>query len=175
MKVDVTLIVRDQFRTLHRGITPGLSFPDLFILYAFPIGVGATGFALRWSIAGISDLLVAVSLLAGLLFNLLVPIFELARKITDIARSGEKARIRKILIGELYSNVSYSILVALSAAVLLGACSALGIDHPGRYLSAIAAIILIHFLLTLMMILKRMRSIFVTEFGATELSSEPRS
>jgi len=163
----VSPIVVDHFKTLRSARDNSFLWPDFAVLYGIPIVVVVWSCLVRWEQHEISDILVAVSLLAGLLFNLLVPVFEIANKAKGdgfnvTAGVGEYSN-RAVFIRHLYSNISYAILVALSLGAIFGGAAALGSDHLGAYFSGVVAGLLVHFILMLGAILKRMRAAFLNE------------
>ncbi|MEU5552756.1 hypothetical protein ABZ738_23560 [Micromonospora sp. NPDC047793] len=139
---------------------------DLAFFYGIPVLVGVAAFMLSWRVKGIDNLLAALSILTGLLFNLLVLLFDTAARLksrpTGNASAESKHKYR--LIHELNANITYTLGVGLVVAIILGACSLAGIDDARRPWSILITTLLAHFVLLLGMLLKRLRSVFLAEF-----------
>ncbi len=125
-----------------------------------PVLLGAFGAFLDWKVKGVGNILAAFAILAGLLFNLLVLLFDVAAKAAQAGGLGPQ-NVRLKLAKQLQANVTYALLMALGAAGILGVASGMGMEKINRWLSSILVALLTHFILTLFMIMRRIRSAFL--------------
>jgi len=160
-KINVLPIFRDQFLTMRDARTSRISKVDLASFYGVPITLGVLGGLLGWQIRGIGNILASLSLMAGLLFNLLILLYDTVVRIRD--STGEYGEYRRTLIRELQANVTYALTISLIVAIALGAVSVAGIEVIKSPYSFIIVSLLCHFVLLLGMILVRIRSAFLTE------------
>ena len=112
----------------------------------------------------------ALSILAGLLFNLVILLFgQRANRdfrgvdVKDLAQVN-RARDEVDGIQETYQNASFSIIVALAAIIFL-VLSKIELGMVTRVLFAVACWLCLIFLSTLMMILNRVNTLFTVEAG----------
>ena len=161
MKVNVLPIVKDHLRTLTDARTGRLLWWDLVVFYGIPFALMLITIRFRWTISAIDNILASLALMAGLLFNLLILLFDTAVRIRDDV--SELAQHRRRLVGEMQANVSYALGVAILASTVLGATSLAGVSKAGLPLSAIIVPLLSHFVLLLALILRRVRAIFLHE------------
>ena len=166
-KIDVRQIVSDHFSTLTNENTKRTSFADCVLFFALPTAVaaGLISFHLIFgrTIGGV--LITALSIFAGLLFNLLLLIFDIGNK--PRAQQEKLSPIKIRFLREIYSNISYSILIALLTIVVLlihFGFLVLGI-RPSMYLTAFLVYAMTgNFVLTLLMVLKRVHKLLAEEF-----------
>lgn len=164
-RIDVTKIIKAHIRTLRNINHKGISFSDLFLFCIFPLVITLTLICFDVSIKNqISNLVTAISILAGFLFNLLAIIHTSLGKIKSriIAKKEERISLRFKYANEIHSNISYNILVGLCSIIFL-VIFAFDIKFKSQFyecifnnvLNLICIFLLIHFILTLLMILKR--------------------
>ncbi|WP_432252249.1 hypothetical protein [Streptomyces sp. HNM1019] len=159
----------DHFRTLQAesGDSSEVSKADLITLYGAPLILPIVAVWREWKLGGIGDLLTALSLMCGLLFNLLVLAFDVALRAASQIRESEVeslASSKKIkLIRHLQANTTYGLVVALAATIILAVGASLDLKDFNPYLTAVLTYLLAHFTLILMVILKRIRAIFRNE------------
>lgn len=134
---------------------------DLVLFYGIPIALALPTIKFNWKISAIDNVLASLALMAGLLFNLLILLFDTAVRIRE--EKTEFARHRRQLVAEMQANVSYALAVAILASTVLGATSLAGISKAGLPLSPIIVFLLSHFVLLLALILRRVRAIFLHE------------
>lgn len=162
-KVNVGLIVKDHWRTLY-DVPAGRSRPstgDILTFYFVPAVAGAL---LYWSGVRLPDETVAVlvtayAVLAGLLFNLLVLTHRIAR---DVLSSNVPDDYRRLL-REVYTNISYAVLIAFLTLLLLIAIAVVA-DRYRAPLEGFGFFALGHFLLTMLMVVKRAHVVLRKEF-----------
>lgn len=163
MKSNVIPILKDHFATFRNERTGGASASDYVFYLAVPAVLAVISYWQAWRVQGLTNLLTAVSILAGLLFNLLVLLFDTVSKLTD--DDTESAEHERRLAREIEANVTYTLLVALALACALGAIAFAANDAIPRSLSAILVFALAHFALTLGMVVKRIRAAFLAVYN----------
>jgi hypothetical protein len=157
--VDVVPIVKDHFSSLRSERTEKYMWDAVVLFYGVPPALGALGILLEWRVAGIGNILAAFALLAGLLFNLLVLLFDVAGK-AQSSSDGRKLKLAK----QMQSTVTYALLVSLVTVVVLGVESGMGVERIDRWVSGTLIALFAHFVLTLMMLLRRIRAAFLNNF-----------
>jgi hypothetical protein len=160
-KVDVRQIVADHLGTLTNYATGKKSPGDMLLFFLVPLVGAAVLVWLRFLLnANAANVLItALSIFAGLLFNLLVLAHGLLRSADNRNFEDERGLIR-----EIYSNISYAILISLITIVVL-----LGLIFPGprwawMIASGVAYYLILNFILTLFMVLKRVHVLLSKEF-----------
>ncbi|HVT73807.1 MAG TPA: hypothetical protein VHD61_11770 [Lacunisphaera sp.] len=172
-KIDFLKIVSAHWKTLHHSASKNVSKSDIVLFYVAPAGIAAV---LVWVLNrnlttnAVNFLATIFSIFVGLLLNLLVIIIgQLPKK--DEPKKGEPkespsqatlTNYRDRLLEETFSNISYSILVSVILIVLLF-LSRLTSGVLLQIASAISFAFVGNFLLTLLMILKRVDSILNRE------------
>ncbi|MFE9341484.1 hypothetical protein [Streptomyces olivaceus] len=158
--IDLIPIIKDHFQTLRSHSTNRILWGEVTFFLGAPILLGVTGTYLDWNMRGVGNILAAFAILAGLLFNLLVLLFDVAAKAME-ANGNNSQNVRLKLAKHLQANVTYALLVALVAAAVLAVASGMGVEKVNRWLSGVLIILLAHFTLTLLMIMRRIRSAFL--------------
>jgi hypothetical protein len=123
----------------------------------------------------VNVLVTALSVFAALLFNLLLLIFDIIRKSKN---EPDTQDIKLGLLKEIYANISYSIFVSIVSIMVL-LVPLLNIDipriasismHVDKVVSFIIYFLIGNFVLTLLMILKRVHVLLTEEFKLTDES-----
>lgn len=170
-KINVSVIVSDHFQTLKDFGHSSISIFDIFIFFVLPILLSVllvlSGFRLTTELVGL--LITAFSIFAGLLFNLLILMFDIIGKVSSLDHlpdelQTKQAFTRKITILQNVSyNISFEILICLSGVILLALT---GLPHNevfGTITSLLVFFVVIIFSLTLAMILRRVHGLIVDE------------
>jgi hypothetical protein len=162
MKIDVTRIIVAQVRTMRDNSTQRYSVSDLLVFYGLPIvlGVGGAYYGWKFSTDVLNALLAAFSIFAGLLLNLLILVYTLS---SQTEHPAALSKIRMALIKELHDNIAYSILVSIVivVATMIAVAYLKMHERPpemaftARWVAAIVIFLTTNFVLTLLMILKR--------------------
>jgi hypothetical protein len=162
-KIDVRDILRDHFRTMVDYSTGRSSVADisLFLLLPVATAIGLDQAGVLIDGRAVSVLITAVSILGGLLFNVLVLIHTVAARF--VAPTGQRDGNR--FLSEIYSNIAYAILLCLVTLVPLALLAMASTPWLLRALSVAAVFLLVHLLLTLLMILKRLHALLRLEIG----------
>lgn len=171
MKISVYKIVRDHLSTLHNAETGKQSHGDITLFYVLPFALGLGAY---WTICLSTRDFYNVSItffgiFVALLLNIQVAVFSIFQrkwdrpsdqKISEIM--DETLKIRLQLLREINANISYT--VFFSCAALFVFVSFYGIDYGARLSTSISVFIYVHFLLTLLMIIKRSHALFQREY-----------
>lgn len=152
-KINVVDIWRDHLRTFVDAGNDQRRASDYLLFYALPAVpvVALAYFGVNISIETTDVLATSLSVLAGLLFNLIVLLHSLDLKKWEAPRGAAV----KQLFWELHSNIAYAIMVALVTLVPLVAATYFQAGLVRRALGYVVAYLGLHFILTMGMVLKR--------------------
>ena len=163
-------VIKDHFATLVVGDTSKRSLLDFVLFYLVPIIVGVVlvKFNLIFGRSLGYALIIALSVFAGLLFNVLLWILNIASK-TRSENEKLSANSLRFLKG-ICSNVAYAVLISLLTigAILLhfGFLSLnlkIGLHLTSFFVYAMCG----NFMLTMLLVLKRLYGLLITELGPT--------
>lgn len=187
-KVNVTEIVRHHYATLYDNAKGKPRGVDFLLFLGLPALVGSLPIWTSVALSSTGGLLAATSLVGGLFFALLIMVLQMAAETAARAeQEGVEARLlrRVKVLREISANVSYSVLVAIVAVVVLVAGEFLlppGVaPRPGKpiprvsqptWFSCLALFVLSHFAVSLLMVLKRTFAVTRREL---DLASVPPS
>jgi len=174
MKIDVSSIVREHLATLHIAGKTRLSVSDLSLFYLVP--VVAMAFSVWANFEARSDAynasLTFFGIFIALLLNIQVGMFAIFQRKWDLSSDARVREIqreiieqRRTLLTELNSNISYLVLVccvALFASLLFYVKKW---EHGVA--PAVMVFLYVHFILTLVMIVKRAHALFQKEYRDT--------
>ena len=168
-KVNIWSIVCDHFGTFRRYSTStasgnGLQIRDFVLFLGMPgvVAVIVTVFYGNLATGLVPTVGTFLAIFAALLFNLLLLAYDLIRR--GERASYETVEIRKRLLREIVSNISFAILVAISAIVLLLVLLLVdGCLWAAYAVSAATYYLVPLFVLTLLMLLKRVYSLLVDD------------
>ncbi|MHA4838173.1 hypothetical protein [Sphingopyxis sp. MSC1_008] len=172
MKIDIRQILWDHFGSLKDEETRLPMGKDYFIFYVVPGILGSISFfkSLSFDKDAYNVSITFFGIFIALLLNIQVAIFSIyQRKWKDSEIEAEKdaynyeLNMRRRLLGQLNSNISYLVLVCCASLILSISCyiGALFISFP----SAILVFLYAHFVLTLLMIVKRAHALFQREYA----------
>lgn len=161
-KVNITSILSSHFDTLKNDNTKKADFDDYFTFLFLPVLVAGLliYFKLFLTDNAINILITTLSIIVGLLFNVIVIIF-------DIVKRDNSKNIKNRVLEQLLSNISYTILISIIAII----CTLITyFDYCWIKMGAnfIVYFILTHYLMTVLMILKRMYLLFMNELKELE-------
>jgi hypothetical protein len=171
MKVDPSRILVDHFATLRDAHTGRRSLADVMLFWGLPICAGALSFEGKLSVSPeiYNVSITFYGIFIALLLNMQVAVFGIFlrkwEQPKDTILAGMnliKLDERKALLGEINANISYLILVSCFAlvwflALFAGSCT----KHAWP---ALSVAIYAHFVLTLLMVVKRSHSLFQKEY-----------
>jgi di/tricarboxylate transporter len=171
-KINVADIIGDHFDTLRDYDTKGRNIGDITLFYVIPFIVAVVLAVLKIDLHKdlVNLLVTALSVFAALLFNLLLLVYDVIKKTGD-ATNLEK--LKREYLKEIYTNISYSIFVSILSIIFLltsllnfGAIKSFCCTSEVRTTLMIAAFfLLVNFLLTLFMILKRIHVLLSKEMS----------
>lgn len=164
-KINVYDIVRDNYRTLVHDSDGSRSDWDIAMFVGVPLIASAALLFVKGvfgqNIGGV--LITAFSIFAALLFNLLLLVYDIVKK-SEKAATGLKARFLK----QVYSNISYSVFISIALIVILLAyfvvMSSPRLIYVKNGLAFLVYFLSANFILTMLMILKRVHILLSKEF-----------
>jgi len=160
-KINIFRIVAEHVATLRDARTDRMSAVDVFTFAVLPLLLGAAGIyeKVKFSYDVLTAILTAFSIFAGLLLNLLLLVFSFVER----PQYGTLQGIRKQMLQELHSNISFAILnsivivvVAIVCVVRVKMVSPTGVAYTGAVATFLFIFFISNFVLTLLMVLKRM-------------------
>jgi hypothetical protein len=167
-KISVRDIVADHADTLRDYGTGRISVADALLFFGIPIAIGVAAIwaGIRIRVSAVSAILTASAIFIGLLPNLLILVLTFLMNLKGDP-SDQALRTRKQLMREITAHVSFSFV--LSLAVASAATTALLLlpddNHPvGPALTFILVAGSVALLLALLMLIRRMHVLVVTEF-----------
>lgn len=171
-KINVLNIIKNHFRTIVNATSGNIEWEDVltFIITPAIIASALMYFGARVDSSATNVIITSLAIFIGLLINMVVLLFDLLSKDKDNIQ-------RVIALGELLSNILFTILLS----ILLVVISLIGLipmdeKHPHGvvcqkliYGSNCAIFFFLAFLLlTILMVLKRMYNLFNDEFKLVE-------
>ena len=166
-RINILSIIKDHFGTLTKldSKSKKIYWKDLLLFVGLPFITGVWLAYIGFSIKPfIGNLIAAVAIFGGFLFNLLAIIYSQINKIS-VDANNEQNELKKIFVKEIHINISYSIVLSLSIIIVLIACTAqLPSFQFDWFVKKIALgftyFLLGKFILTLLMILSRVNILF---------------
>jgi hypothetical protein len=161
-KFSVFGLVQDHYNTFRNYRSGKFSPADFIVYLGTPTLSGTVSWLLSLKANNVPEVLSAVAILTGLIFGVFVLIFDLSMRASETRESSQREKITK-LVEELRANVSYAVLLGL---VLTGIISSIAMFKPddkspiGIQLTAVIIFLGVQLLLTILMILKRVRATF---------------
>ena len=168
-KINVFGIVRDHFDTL-RDSRGDWHWPDFLLFVGLPISLSIIGVWLHWSlyVDALNAMLAAFSIFAGLLLNLLILVYTFSPSQGPFTTG--VAKVRGLFIRHLHSNLAFAVLVSVVIVVLaLVSVSTMRMHdttasaHTGPIMTFVLILLTSNFVLTLLMVLKRINVILSLE------------
>ncbi len=157
-KLDVSQIISDHVRTLHKFGEEKIYYGDVFVFFGLPAICAALilyVFHTPVDRTAANIMITSLSIFSALLLNLLMLLYDLVRKEEEEAGSDNKSAAA-VLLREIFSNISYSIVVSVfCVAILLLAYLEIRSGIFLQIFSLVVYFLLLQFLLTLFMVLKR--------------------
>ncbi|WP_328333009.1 hypothetical protein OHA70_15455 [Kribbella sp. NBC_00382] len=166
-KLTPTPLVTEHYRTLRDVRTGKLRRRDFATFLGLPVGLGVVSWLLGLRMPSVGDLVQGVAILTGLLFALVIFVFQLRIQVGSNLDQVRRDHVL-LLIDELFSNVLYAVAAGLVATVVVVTAgmwakpNAQGDAQPlDRWWTAVVVISCLHLLLTIAMCLKRTRAAYV--------------
>ena len=180
-KINVLNICRDHLDTLRNFETEKVSVGDFVIFFVIPLPVSGGAIFIHGSMQSteVTVLVTAFSIFTALLFNLLLLTFDLISK-TDGLSDEFMVKLKMLLLQQTYSNISFSILVAIAAIgllliYLLDSRLSFSISQIEYIISFGVYYLTTLFLLTLLMILKRVHALLSREMKIIQTENSTRT
>ncbi len=161
-KINIKNIIVNHLDSLRNHNSKKATFDDWFTFFLLPISVSCIliFFKVTLSSEAINIIITSLSILIGLLINVIVLIF-------DMIKRDNKNYIKNELLRELLSNISFTILLSI---FLIGVTLSSFLDN--NLIKSISFFLvyflLTNFILTILMILKRIHNLFNNEFDEIE-------
>jgi len=173
-KVDIRLILSGHFATLRDNRVVGkTSVQDLLLFFGVPavLGIGLTWYGFRFRVDAVNGFLNVFAILTGLLLNMLVLVFTLS---TTAGQPDVEKNKRRTLLKEIFANLCFAVLVSIAVVCIAVVALSYMRSQPGATtgigatfsLSALTA----NFVLTLLMVMKRMFILLNKEVGNDAVS-----
>lgn len=159
-KINISTVLRKHFATLKNDNTQKLDWDDYLLFLVLPIFISIV---LIYFDCLLSDQLInivvsSLSILVGLLFNIIVLLF-------DIIKRDSQQKIKNEILKEILANISFTIFISL-ISIIITLISYINIIWLKVTTNAILYFLLCLFFLTVLMILKRMFKLFENEMDS---------
>ncbi|QRP45772.1 hypothetical protein [Amycolatopsis sp. FDAARGOS 1241] len=151
----------DHYETLRDHETGRARLRDYAVFVGIPAALGGLVWLRGAHAAHVPEVLAAVAILTGLIFNVFVLLFDLTMRATDRTDPAYLDTVTR-LVDELRANISYAVLLGLVLTSLLGGL-ALFTDTSQALTTPVSALVVAlasQMLLTVSMILKRIRALY---------------
>ena len=160
-KFSALALVHDHYNTLRNYQNGRYSLADIIVNFGAPASVAGLCWILDGKARNVPELLAAVAVFTGLIFNVFVLIFDLTARATDKLPDESRLLVDR-LADELRANVSYAVLVGITFTGALAAITMfVDTEKPiDRWITALIVFAGVHMLMTIFMILKRVRAMF---------------
>jgi hypothetical protein len=182
-KISIFGIIKDHIGTLRDNRTNKIYIPDIILFFVIPgiISSVMIQFEIRLNDGFVNALITSFSIFSALLFNLLLLVYSISDKPENNynnsdALERDKVVRRRILLREIYINISFLILISTIAVVSLltyflksSNCNIWAIDICSLkwLLALIVYYLAAQFILTLLMVLKRIYRLLSRAFETT--------
>jgi hypothetical protein len=157
MKINVWKVIVSHFKTLvnHNTRKPGLDDWCIFLIIPVVVASLLVWFKKDVSTNTVNLIITSLSIFVGLLINVLVLVFSLLQKEKD-------SKLKVIVLRETIVNITYVIIISVISILF---CFCMNFDNYVLRLliTFLIYLLTVHFFVTLMMVVKRMYSLFVNE------------
>lgn len=154
-------LVVDHYDTFRDARTGKPRVVDYVIYVGLPLALALAAWIRGVRASHIPEVLAAVAILTGLIFNVFVLLFDLTVRATDQTDPAHRTAVTR-LADEARANVSYAVLLGLLLTVTFGGLAMF--SNTGRPLAPAATAVIVflglQLLLTVSMILKRIRALY---------------
>lgn len=159
-RINFFKIIKGHFETLRNlnQTSKTIYWQDFLLFLIFPLVISGIFTFLNIGFKSqITNIIAAISILGGFLFNLLAIIYN---SMENLERDSKRSKIKRKYIKEIHSNISYNILLALFSVIFL---IIYNIELNPSFLTKIFNkslifinyFLIISFLLTILMVLNR--------------------
>lgn len=170
-KINIIIVVRDHISTLYDDSSETFSVSDFAFFYLLPVLLGVLYFFFPFALpAEVNGALIAVfSVFAALLFSAQMALYGLSPREpaagsdeTSKAREEERFRRDRKFFADVNYNVSYLILLSCISLLIFVAMMIASLSGPLE--GAILVVLVSHFFLTLLMLVKRTHIAFSSKY-----------
>jgi hypothetical protein len=167
-KVNVASIISDHIDTLRDFTTHRRAISDLVLFFATPTAAAifSAWKGVRLRIEAVNGLLTAFSIFVAILPSLLIMVLTFLQS-TQGDPADRSLQLRKRFLREITANLSFSILLALTL-VGISIVSLVELQRATDPIGPIGTLLLVagstNFVLTLLMVLRRMYALVTNEF-----------
>lgn len=160
-KFSAASLIIDHYDTFRIYESRKISRSDYLIYVGLPLCAGVALAAFGVEAQNAPDILAAIAILTGLIFNAVLLISDLSGRAREIQEPHQRQEVMQ-LAEEVRANISYAVLLGLFLSALLGGISMFtDTSKPlNSWLTALIAFLGLQLLLTVLMILKRIRALF---------------
>jgi hypothetical protein len=160
-RLEVGGVVCDHLDTLRSHGTEKRLVGDVILFVVIPAGVTTLLLISKHPAKSVSGVLItAVAILTGLLFNLLILIFDSATRAGPRGEMSEQEERAHELLRQTHANVAFAVLVGILTAVAATASAIAGPEGFWQYAaSGVAYFLAVELLMTMLMILNRVRAL----------------
>jgi amino acid transporter len=161
-KININQILRSHFATLQNDNSKKAEFDDYltFLIVPIIIASGLLHFDIQLKDSAVNIVITTLSILVGLLFNVIVLIF-------DIIKRDASQKIKNTILKQLLANISFTILLSI-VTILFTLATYFDIEYVKDIATWIVYFLLTIFLFTVLMVLKRMYLLFKNEIDEIE-------
>ena len=175
MKIGIKNIVLDHLSTLQNAKSDKISAFDIFLFYGLPLILAILVYIdkIKFGSEVFSQSIAVFSIFSALLFSVQVALFGIYTKkreeVDEYSEAFSKERIeaRRVLVRETNANISYLIVLSAGSVTIFLSCFAIKIFD--RFEPALAVFLYLHFMFTLLMIIKRVHALFDKEYQLDKL------
>lgn len=153
--IDVSFIIKEHYKTLQRDA----KLPSIIIIFiVIPIVVAYTFFKVDKLLtqSSVNALIMAFAIFTGLLLNVIFILFDIVDKVD---RNTTQANNRRLLLEHLYANTLYALLISAIILTFLIITAITEIWKNYTILLILSSVVyfgVAHFMMTLLMIFKRL-------------------
>lgn len=170
MKIGFSSIIKDHIKTLQNAKNGRISIVDISVFYGVPYTFSILVYLDKFKFSNelFSQSIAVFSIFSALLFSVQVALFGIyTKKREEVdeyseAFSKERLEARRVLVRETNANISYLIVLSLLSVTIF--LTAFALDFSDRFEPALAVFLYLHFVLTLLMIVKRVHALFDKEY-----------
>lgn len=171
-KIDIIPIIKDHVLTLKDAQTGKMSIVDFFSFYFVPLGAAIFSYSKCQSLdrESYSISITFFGIFIALLLNIQMAMFSIYQRKwqsddDEMSQSVNKFSVenRRELLSQINSNISY--LIAICCAALVVCLIFYLANHLSIFISAVIVWFYTHFILTMLMVVKRSHSLFQREYA----------
>ena len=158
-KFSVVDIVVDHYTTLKNLDTGKYAAADLIVFVGLPSAAAAATIYFGAPVRHMPEVLAATAVFTGLIFGAYVLMYDMTMRATDHTDPVRGTKVLQ-LAAELRANISYAVLVGISLTGLLGGFVMFTDGDLPVVASAVFVFGAIQLLLTIFMVLRRVRALY---------------